>query len=193
MNGSFRMWNKSVMVQVICLLVLLSGATFAQSRYSTEKGAISFTSNAKLELINASSNKIKGLLDISTYQFAFVVQVQSFEGFNSELQRQHFNERYLESEKFYEATFAGKIIEQIDFTKNGVYEVRAKGNLTIHGKKQPRIIKGTITVKDKAIQIDAEFSVPLADHDISIPQIVSQKIATEILVKFNATMMPADK
>lgn len=149
MNGSFRMWNKSVMVQVICLLVLLSGATFAQRRYSTEKGAISFTSNAKLELINASSNKIKGLLDISTYQFAFVVQVQSFEGFNSELQRQHFNERYLESEKFYEATFAGKIIEQIDFTKNGVYEVRAKGNLTIHGKKQPRIIKGTITVKIK--------------------------------------------
>lgn len=193
MSWSFRFANKIILPTVLGALFLISSVAFGQSRYSTEKGAISFTSNAKLELINASSNKIKGLLDISTYQFAFVVQVQSFEGFNSELQRQHFNERYLESEKFYEATFAGKIIEQIDFTKNGVYEVRAKGNLTIHGKKQPRIIKGTITVKDKSIQIDSEFSVPLADHDISIPQIVSQKIATEILVKFTAIMMPADK
>lgn len=193
MRRSFRLGNKIISPMLIGLMVLISIVAVAQSRYSTEKGNISFTSNAKLELINASSNKIKGLLDISTYQFAFVVQVQSFEGFNSELQRQHFNERYLESEKFYEATFAGKIIEQIDFTKNGVYEVRAKGNLTIHGKKQSRIIKGTITVKDKTIQIDSEFSVPLADHDISIPQIVSQKIATEILVKFNAIMMPAEK
>jgi polyisoprenoid-binding protein YceI len=169
----------------------MSANVFAQSRYSAEKGSISFTSNAKLELINATSNKVKGLLDASNSQFAFVVQVQSFEGFNSELQRQHFNERYMESEKFYEATFAGKIIEQVDFSKNGVYEVRAKGNLTIHGKKQPRIIKGTITVKDKTLTVDSEFSVPLADHDISIPQIVSQKIATEILVKFNAIMTPA--
>jgi polyisoprenoid-binding protein YceI len=119
--------------------------------------------------------------------------VQSFEGFNSDLQRQHFNERYLETEKYYEATFSGKIIEDIDYSKNGTYEVRAKGNLTIHGKKQVRIIKGTLTINGKVITIDSEFTVPLADHDISIPQIVSQKIATEILVKFTATLTPSNE
>lgn len=188
-NGKSK--GRIVFLLYVLAMVFVHLSSVAQSKYSVDKGLISFTSNAKLELINASSKKIRGLLDPSNNSFAFVVQVLSFEGFNSELQRQHFNERYLESEKFYEATFSGKIIEQVDFIKNGVYEVRAKGNLTIHGKKQPRIIKGTITIKDKTLIINSEFSVPLADHDISIPQIVSQKIATEILVKFNVNMVPA--
>lgn len=174
----------------ICLALTISIFSNAQSKFSAEKGSISFTSNAKLELINATSNKVRGKIDAANNSFAFVVLVKSFEGFNSELQRQHFNERYLETEKFYEATFSGKIIEQIDFSKDGVYEVRAKGNLIIHGKKQVRIIKSTITIKDKSLLINSEFTVPLADHDISIPQIVSQKIATEIVVKFSANMVP---
>jgi len=170
------------------VLVLVGHLVVAQNKYEVSKGSISFTSNAKLELINATSDKVRGIIDPATGQFAFVVKVQSFEGFNSELQRQHFNERYLETEKFYEATFSGKIIEQLDFSKNGVSEVRAKGNLTIHGKKQVRIIKGKITINDNDISIESEFTVPLTDHDISIPQIVSQKIATEIMVTFKASM-----
>src|SRR5579864_3495440 len=108
--------------------------------------------------------------------------------FKGELQRQHFNERYMETDKYFEATFSGKIIEEIDFSKVGTYEVRAKGNLIIHGKKQTRIIKSKIIVDNGIITIESDFVVPLADHDISIPQIVSEKIATEIKVKLTATM-----
>ena len=177
----------------ICVVLVLISVSAVAQKFSVQKGSISFTSNAKLELIKASSDKIRGLIEPATNKFAFVVKVQSFEGFNSDLQRQHFNERYLETEKYYEATFSGKIIEDIDYSKNGTYEVRAKGNLTIHGKKQVRIIKGTLTINGKVITIDSEFTVPLADHDISIPQIVSQKIATEILVKFTATLTPSNE
>ncbi|HYC84020.1 MAG TPA: YceI family protein [Chryseosolibacter sp.] len=162
---------------------------YAQTRYTLKTGEISFTSNAELELIKASSAQVQGLIDPQTNQFAFSIDVQTFRGFNSELQREHFNEKYMESERFPKARFSGKIIEQIDFTANDTYEVRAKGELEIHGEKQTRIIKGRITTRDGVVKVDAKFLVPLADHNITIPSIVSQKIATEIEVVFTASMV----
>ena len=125
----------------------------------------------------------------ATNQFAFSVDVKSFKGFNSALQREHFNEKYMESEKFPKASFSGKIIEHVDFSKDGTYDVRAKGDLDIHGVKQTRIIKGKITIHNGSLQVNAQFTVPLSDHNISIPSIVSQKIATEIQVQFEASMI----
>lgn len=160
----------------------------AQKKFTSDNGEVSFTSNAKLELINASSKKIKGIIDPATGGFAFVVTIQSFDGFNSNLQKEHFNEKYMETDKYYDATFAGKIIEPIDFTKDGLYDVRAKGNLVIHGKKQSRIIPGKIQIEKGVLKIDSNFNIPLADHDIKIPTVISEKIATEIIVKMNVSM-----
>jgi polyisoprenoid-binding protein YceI len=160
----------------------------AQKKFTTDKGEMTFTSNAKLEVIKANSNKIQGIVDPTNGQFAFIVKIKSFEGFNSNLQKEHFNEKYMETEKYYDATFTGKIIEQIDYTQDGTYDVRAKGTLTIHGKKQPRIIPGKIKIDKGTLKIESNFTVPMADHDIKVPQIVSEKIATEIFVKLNLVM-----
>ena len=86
----------------------------------------------------------------------------------------------MESDKYPKATFSGKIIESVDFNSTGDLEVRAKGDLVIHGKSQVRIIKAKISLSKDGIQISSEFKVLLMDHDISIPRVVSQKIATEI-------------
>jgi hypothetical protein len=94
----------------------------------------------------------------------------------------------MESTRYNKASFTGKIIEQVNFSTDSVYTVRAKGELDIHGQKQTRIIKAKLTVKKNELQIDTDFNVPLTDHNISIPRIVSQKIATEIDVKFRATL-----
>ena len=166
------------------------GNALQAQKFSTDKGEIRITSNAQLELIRASTEKVQGIVDASNNQFAFLLPVSSFHGFNSDLQRQHFNDNYMESETFPKASFSGKIIEHIDFNVDSVYEVRAKGNLDIHGQKQIRIIKGTLTVHNHQLTIDAHFSVPLADHQISIPKIVSQKIATDIEVVFHAVLKP---
>jgi polyisoprenoid-binding protein YceI len=160
----------------------------AQKKYSSQTADLNFASKAELELIKASCKQVRGLVNPATNQFAFSADIKSFKGFNSELQREHFNEKYLESDKYPNATFSGKIIEQIDFTKNGTYDVRAKGDLDIHGQKQTRIIKVKMVVENETIKIDAQFLVPLSDHNISIPSIVSQKIATEIEVSFIAVM-----
>jgi polyisoprenoid-binding protein YceI len=168
---------------VLCFLVKVE----AQNKFSTSNGEIKFASKAQLELIKASSNKMQGVIDPSTNKFAFLVSMQSFRGFNSELQRKHFNENYMESEKFSTAKFSGKIIEQVDYAQDNTAEVRAKGELDIHGQKQIRIIKAKITVKGNQLIIEAHFMVPLSDHSITIPKIVSQKIATEIEVDINST------
>ena len=146
------------------------------------------TSNAELELIKASSIETQGIIDPATNQFAFSVPVSSFKGFNSDLQRQHFNDNYMETTKYAKASFSGKIIEQVNWTRDSVYTIRAKGELDVHGQKQTRIIKAKLTVRKNELLVDADFNVPLADHNISIPRIVSQKIATEIDVKFKATL-----
>ena len=157
-------------------------------RLAVVDSKMTFTSDAALELITASSAKIQGLIDPVTNEFAFAVEVQSFQGFNSALQREHFNEKYMESERFPRALFSGKIIEPIDFSTDRSYDVRAKGELDIHGQKQIRIIKTRITIENGVIHAKARFFVPLSDHNISIPSIVSQKIATEIEVNFEATL-----
>ncbi len=181
------------MLKVCCCLigVLFFNQLDAQ-KFSVSQGEISFASHAELELIKASSNKLAGLIDATTNHLVFKVNNQSFNGFNSGLQREHFNEKYMETEKFPACSFDGKIIEKVDFATNGTYEVRVKGELDVHGQKQVRIIKGKLTVRDKTIFVETTFSVPLADHNISIPKIVSQKIATEIEVIVTATLLPVN-
>lgn len=187
-----RRHTTRVPATILCNLLFGIAALFSFScygqKFSTDKGEVSFTSNAELEVIKASSNNVRGLIDPATNQFAFSVDIDTFKGFNSGLQREHFLDNYMEIEKFPKASFSGKIIEQIDFTKDGDYEVRAKGDLDIHGQKQTRIIKGKISIRKGAVIVESVFSVPLDEHSIVIPKIVNQKIATEIEVAFRAMM-----
>ncbi len=116
--------------------------------------------------------------------------MESFAGFNSALQRIHFNENYVESDKYPDATFQGKIIEDFDLTKDGTYSVRAKGNFTLHGVAQERIMKSDLTVKDGKINIYCAFTVPLGDHNITIPKVVKDKLNSDINVQVNCLLEP---
>ncbi len=172
------------------LFFLLSGwAAAGQVKLMTDNGKIAFKSNAPLEIIEAASAELKGVIDTERNAFAFSVNIRSFQGFNSPLQREHFNENYMESKKFPRATFAGKFIENIDFTVDGVYPVRAKGKLNAHGIEQERIIKGTLKVEKGVVKVSASFTVLLQEHGIAIPKIVYQKIAEEIAVEIEATLI----
>lgn len=174
-------------------LILLTGQllfcslAYSQKKIVIDNGSVSFTSNAPLEIIKASSNQMKAAIDPASNQFVFSVNIQSFNGFNSGMQKEHFNEKYMESDLYPMATFKGKIIEKIDFSGDGIYDVRAKGDLIMHGQTQTRIIRSRITIKNGKISIQSEFTVPLADHNIMVPKLISEKIATEIDVNINAT------
>lgn len=171
-----------------CLLyILLHVVLFCHSQQVNKlllnTGSIHFLSDAPLEQIEANSTKLKGLLLMHDRSFAFTVDINTFNGFNGSIQREHFNENYMETDKFPKASFVGKIVEDVDFKKDGKYELRAKGKLNIHGIEKERIIKVLFEVKNGRINVAASFIVKLDDHGISIPNIVNQKIAEEIKVE----------
>lgn len=170
------------------LVYFLPHSSIAQPIWVTEKGSIEFKSDAPLELIQAASRDMKGVIDIQERTFAFSVPVASFQGFNSPLQREHFNENYMETAKYPKATFSGRIIEEADLGKPGEYTVRAKGMLTVHGISRERIIKSQVVVNGTSCKVSSFFTVLLADHDISIPKVVHQKIAEEIEVRVDALL-----
>jgi len=172
-------------------LVCCSGkATLGQkpNLYYIANSRLAFTSKAPLETIAATSDKMKGVLDVISRSVAFSVHNQSFVGFNSPLQMDHFHENYVESEKYPDCTFSGKIIDEFDAKKDGAYLVRVKGVLNIKGIGIERIVKGTLNVKGDEIWITATFIVSLSDHEIRIPRIVQQKIAPDVEISFQAKL-----
>jgi hypothetical protein len=176
-------------LKLLFLGMLLSNIAVSQTvnKWLLKQGNISFKSEAPLELIQAKSTELKGLILSTDLTYAFTVNNSSFKGFNSALQEEHFNENYMESNKFPRSTFKGKIVDPIDFSKDGKYEVRAKGKLQIHGIEKDRIIKSVVEVKGNMLIIASKFTVLLEDYDISIPKVVHQKIAEEINIEVKAT------
>jgi polyisoprenoid-binding protein YceI len=172
----------------VSILFAVMGA-MPMTVYKISKGSILFRSDAPLELIKASSNELAGLFDTDKKMFAFRIRVNTFSGFNGLLQKEHFNENYLETTKYPYASFEGKLIEDIDYSKPGTFNVRAKGNLTVHGVTQERIIKVMLEVKNKMIAASSEFTVLLADHNITIPKVVHEKLASEIKVAVSAELI----
>ena len=166
---------KSLLITAMCLLIF-SGA-YAQ-KYSTKNGKISFFSQTPVETIEAHNNQVNSALDITNGDFVFKVLIKGFE-FERALMQEHFNENYLESDKYPNSTFRGKItnIKDINFARDGKYSAVVEGDLTIHNVTKKVSVKGTIEVKAGEIQADAKFNVLLKDYDIKVPNTVINSIS----------------
>ncbi|MFY9310987.1 MAG: YceI family protein [Bacteroidia bacterium] len=161
--------------------------------YSSSTGTVRFTTKGPLGLIKAESKKLSGSFDPEKKTFALTIPVASFEGFQNQLQKKHYNEKYMESEKIPNASFKGKVIEDIDFKKEGSYAVRAKGMMNIHGVSKEIIVKSKMTVKNGQILVESIFTVLLGDYDIKIPTIVSQQVDENILVEVSMLLSTENK
>lgn len=170
-----------IIIKFLLITLLASSKSFGQL-YSTQAGETSFFSETPLENITAVNKKVGAIINTSTNEIAVSMKMSAFE-FPNKLMQEHFNENYMESEKYPMGTFKGKIIEPIDYTKNGTYDVTTKGQFTIHGVSVPREMKGKLTIENQKISLISNFDVKLADHKIDIPKIVFAKIAEVISVK----------
>lgn len=173
-------------VTSILLSVVVVGTTFSQSKFFTKSGNISFYSVAEQENIEAHSNRAISIFDKESGAVEFSVLIKSFQ-FEKALMQEHFNENYMESEKFPKATFKGvsEELKKIDFTKDGTYVINLSGNLIIHGETKKITTPMTFIVKKGVISATAEFNVLVKDYNIKIPNVVGKKIAEEILIKIN--------
>jgi polyisoprenoid-binding protein YceI len=106
---------------------------------------------------------------------------------------EHFNENYMETEKFPYATFKGKLSDTLDLTKDTIYRVSATGMMNIHGVNQAQTYEGVIESKNGMATLRCEFKVPLKDHKIKVPKVVFANIAEVIDVKVFFQYKPYEK
>ncbi len=168
-------------------LILSLDAAQAQ-KYKSEQSNITFFSEAAIEDIAATNSNATSLFNAETGEIAFLVPIVGFE-FEKSLMQQHFNEKYMESYKFPTALFKGKIIG-FEKTSNGIQEVQATGQLTIHGQSKEMETNGLLTIANGKIIMSSMFIVELADYKIKIPQLLWQNIAERIEVKIKFIYAP---
>jgi hypothetical protein len=154
-------------------------------KFSSEKGVIAFFSNAAIEDIKAENSQVGSLFNSATGELVYIVKILDFK-FEKSLMREHFNEKYMESEKFPKSTFQGQIT---GFTVGAIGEqkVKAVGKLTIHGITKNVEIPGTLQFAGGKTLLKSKFIVKLVDYNIRIPKLVWQNIAEEIEVKIDFT------
>jgi hypothetical protein len=178
--------------KIISLLLIASLFQLASAqKYIIKNGHVWFYGETPMEEIEAHNRNVASSLDCSTGEIAFVLLVKSFE-FKRALMQEHFNENYIESDKFPKANFKGKIdnVSKIDFKKDGTYPAEVSGDLTIHGVTKRITAKGTIVVKGTTISANSKFMVVPTDYGIRIPVIVENKIAKEMKVTVEMTYSP---
>ena len=177
------------------LLALFLNLMFAVNaqKYMTRNGYIGFYSHTPLEDIKADNNQVAGVLDISTGDMVFQVLIKSFH-FERALMEEHFNENYMESEKFPKATFKGKItnLSSVNFSKDGSYDVTVDGDLTIRDATNKINTKGTIEVVSGGINAISKFNISPEDYKINIPGVVRDKIAKNLEVTVAIKFTPVE-
>ncbi len=174
------------------LIICNSNQVLSQPIFLAQGAKASFYSYTPIEDIIANSQSMTSVLNITTNEIAFNVPITTFQ-FKKALMREHFNEKYIESDKYPNATFKGKVNETIDWTKDGSYDITAIGIFSIHGVDKEHTEKGKATIKEGKINIISEFKVSVKDHKITIPKIVNTNIAEVIEVKVNADYSPYKK
>lgn len=176
---------------LIAMTLLISTAIFAQDKYFTKNGTITFdaTSPSSPDKIAANNKSVTCVLDSKTGNVQFAVLMKGFE-FERALMREHFHENYLESDKYPKAVFKGQITNatQDTYSKNGSYEVRVKGQMVLHGETREVETKGKITVDKGKITVSANFPVLLSDYKVLIPGLVSDKVAKTANIKVDCVL-----
>lgn len=182
----YTLYNTLKKFIVMFAAISITAISANAQKYYTKNGNISFFSKTSLEDIKADNNQVVSVLNTQTGELQFSLIIKNFH-FKKTLMEEHFNENYIESEKFPKATFKGNIadITKVKFTSDGTYNVNVTGDLTLHGVTQKVSSPGTITVKGDKINASAKFAAKPPDFNITIPALVKDKIAETIDVLVN--------
>src|SRR5688572_22198705 len=146
---------------VLTGILLMTGIfASAQDKFFTKNGRISFISKGNIETIEANHKSVTCVLDSKTGNIQFSVLMRGFE-FHKAAMQEHFNEDYVESDKYPRSEFRGQVSNNsaIDYTKDGVYDAKVKGKLTIHGVTRDIEADGKISVKGGKPQANATLAI----------------------------------
>jgi polyisoprenoid-binding protein YceI len=187
-NKNYKPKRKKMKQKFIAAAALLMviAVTNAQEKMFTKTGKISFYSKTPIENIEAHNKATISVLDKTSGQIDFSVLMKGFE-FEKALMQEHFNENYVESDRFPKANFKGRLtdISKLNFAKDGKYVLPVTGKLTIHGETKEVNVNGIFIVEGGKLLAQCAFTIDPADYKINIPGVVKDKIAKAIQINVN--------
>jgi hypothetical protein len=171
--------------------ILITTSLIAQDKFFTKSGSISFVSKGVIETITASHRSATCVLDSKTGALQFAVLMKGFE-FKKALMQEHFNENYVESDKYPKAEFRGQIVNNSDiaYARDGEYNAHVKGKLTMHGQTKDVEANGKITVKNGKMVAASKFDILMSDYNIDIPGPVRENMSNTVTINVNCTLEP---
>jgi hypothetical protein len=178
-------------IVVLVLYLALPWVVFSQGKYLTNNGVISFYSHTVIEDITAVNNEVAAVIDGQSGEIAIILKMMDFQ-FKKKMMQEHFNENYVESEIFPKATFSGFILNNmdIDYSTPGLYEVKVKGEMFIHGKTKSVSAEGTVEVSAGGIVCRTNFKLNPEDYNIKIPGTVRKNISEQMEITAELTCEP---
>jgi polyisoprenoid-binding protein YceI len=177
-------------ITLFCCFLFIANSN-SQERFLTKSGSINFYSKAPMEDITADNNQVLSIIDATKGKMAISILMKSFL-FDKALMQEHFNENYVESDKYPKATFKGDILN-FDALNETASKAKVKGMLTIHGVSKEITIDANFTKTKDAILVDGNFIIEVDDFNIKIPAVVAKNIAKKIKVSFNFNHTPYKK
>lgn len=166
----------------LLLTFILTTHSFSQ-KIKTKSGVVNFNAvESTFEPVKAQNKTSTCILDTTNGQIASQILLKGFE-FKVALMEEHFNENYVESDKYPKATLKGKI-ENFDYSKITLnfQNIQIKGTLELHGKTKDVVIDGKIKKNVDSTELTTNFILLPEDFDIKIPSLVKSKIAKKVKV-----------
>jgi polyisoprenoid-binding protein YceI len=176
---------KKIFLSIVFLFSLVCGWS---QKYTAEKSSVSFYSHATIEDITAKNEKSVGIFNAATGEIVFSIPIAEFQ-FPKSLMQEHFNEKYMDTEKFPKASFKGKVTGY-DAATTGVQQAKAVGKLNIHGVERDVEIPGAIEKSGDKLLFKTKFIVKLEDYKIDRPQLLWQNIAEQVEVTADFVFKP---
>ncbi|MBK7762193.1 MAG: YceI family protein [Bacteroidetes bacterium] len=174
---------------ILMAMISLLCTNMNAQKFITKTGNVNFSAGSPIEKIEGNNRSVAAMLDAKTGTVNFIIQIKSFV-FEKQLMQEHFNENYMESEKFPKSSFKGDIsnLSSINFSKDGEYPTDVAGKLMVHGVSKDVKVSGKIIIKNGKPTLKANFNIILADYGIEIPGAVKDKISKEAKVQVNCSL-----
>lgn len=186
--------NRLSLILILLLVLGVKAGVNAQAKFETRNGKVSFSSKTPIEEIYSENNQVSSILKIEDNKktVGFNVMMRSFK-FKKALMEEHFNEKYVHSEKYPSAKFIGQIEGNLDIKEPGLYKtVPVKGSLTFHGVTKQINLVADIEVKaNKEINAFSIFKINPEEYNVEIPKLVTDKISKEIVITVNTLYKPS--
>ena len=171
---------------IILLLSCIQLSLTGQNTYFTRTGHIYFISETDIINIDANNYQAASFLDIETGKVQVAVLIKSFE-FSLATAKEHFNESYMESDKYPKATFKGNLIDfkSIRLEPDKTHQLKVQGDITIRGITKTIDAPVELYFQNEFIIAKSELRLSIDDFNIKVPKVVEHRVAKEIIVQVN--------